>query len=88
MGFTADEIGCHSLRAAASMAMLLAGVSEIKIMILDRWKSLAFLDYIRKQVAEFSINISGRMMTAASFYTTPDYSTTTQTSQRYSWREN
>ena len=53
LGFTAEEIGCHSLRSGAAMAMKVAGVLEFTIMIIGRWKSLAFLDYIRKQVAEF-----------------------------------
>ena len=33
---------------------------------------MAFLEYIRKQIAEFSINISDRMIAHANFYTTPD----------------
>ena len=52
--------------------MKLAGVSEYTIMIIGRWKSMAFLDYIRKQVAQFSIDISDRMLAHADFFTTPD----------------
>jgi hypothetical protein len=72
LGFKANEIGCHSLRSGAAMAMKLAGVSEYTIMIIGRWKSMAFLDYIRKQVAQFSIDISDRMLAHADFFTTPD----------------
>ena len=43
LGFPPDEIGCHSLRSGAAMAMKLAGVSEYTIMIIGRWKSMAFL---------------------------------------------
>ena len=72
LGFLPEEIGCHLLRSGAAMAMKLAGVSEYTIMIIGRWKSMAFLEYIRKQVAEFSINISDRMIDHTNFYTTPD----------------
>ena len=53
------------------MAMKLAGVSEYTIMIIGRSKSLAFLDYIRKQVAEFSFDVSDRMLEHGEFFTTP-----------------
>ena len=55
------------------MAMKLAGVSEDTIMIIVRWKSLAFLDDIRKQVAEFSLNVSDRMLEHGNFFTTPNF---------------
>ena len=74
LGFDPEEIGCHSLRSGAAMAMKLAGVSEYTIMIIGRWKSMAFLEYIRNQVAEFSINISDRLLDHADFFTTPDAS--------------
>ena len=54
------------------MAMCLAKVSPYTIMIIGRWKSTAFLDYIRKQVAEFSMDISTLMVTHGDFFTTPD----------------
>ena len=72
LGVDPDEIGCRSLRSGAAMAMKLAGVSEYTIRIIGRWKSMAFLEYIRKQVAEFSINISDRLLDHADFFTTPD----------------
>ena len=71
LGFSAEDIGCHSLRSGAAMAMKLAGVSEYTIMIIGRWKSLAFLDYIRKQVAQFSFDVSDRMLSHGEFFTTP-----------------
>ena len=58
------------------MAMKLAGVSEFTIMIIGRWQSMAFLDYIRKQVAQFSINITDQMLQHADFYTTQDFKQT------------
>ena len=74
LGFTADEIGCHSLRSGAAMTMKVSGVSEYTIMIIGRWKSLVFLDYIRKQVASFSFNVlieHGEISTAPSFTQNP-----------------
>ena len=76
LGFKASDIGCHSLRSGAAMAMKLAGVSEFTIMIIGRWQSMAFLDYIRKQVAQFSINITDQMLQHADFYTTQDFKQT------------
>ena len=72
LGFHPDEIGCHSLCSGAAMAMKLAGVSEYTIMIIGRWKSMAFLEYLRKQVEEFSIDISDKLLDHANFFTTPD----------------
>jgi hypothetical protein len=72
LGFKAEDIGCHSIRSGAAMAMCLAKVSSYTIMIVGRWKSTAFLDYIRKQVAEFSLYISNLMVTHGDFFTTPD----------------
>ena len=73
LGFKAADIECHSLRSGAAMAMKLAGISEFTIMIIGRWQSMAFLDYIRKQVAQFSNNITDQMLLHADFYTTPDF---------------
>ena len=50
LGFTSDEIGCHSIRSGAAMAMYLNNVKTYTIMLQGRWCSDAFLRYIRKQV--------------------------------------
>ena len=84
LGFTTDDIGCHSLRSGAAMAMKVSGVSEYTIMLIGRWKSLAFLDYIRRQVAEFSFDISDRMLTHGNFFTTPEYRNDHSTTTIYS----
>jgi hypothetical protein len=49
------------------MAMYLAGVQIFSIMLIGRWSSLAFLNYIRKQVQEFSHGISSKMIKVQSF---------------------
>jgi hypothetical protein len=74
LGFTAKEIGLHSSRSGAAMAMYLADISVFTIMLLGRWSSDAFLRYIRKQVKEFSNDVSSKMITKESFFTIPSAS--------------
>ena len=76
LGFTKDEIGTHSIRSAAAMAMYLDGVPTFSIMMIGRWSSDAFLRYIRKQVEQFTHNVSRRMLRHSSFFTTPDFDPT------------
>ena len=54
------------------MAMVLAGVPTYMVMLIGRWKSDAFLTYIRKQVAEFSNTVSMQMIIVTSFFHPPD----------------
>jgi hypothetical protein len=54
------------------MAMVLAGVPTYMVMLIGRWRSDAFLTYIRKQVAEFSSTVSCRMITITTFFHPPD----------------
>jgi hypothetical protein len=54
------------------MALYLGHVPVLTIMIIGRWKSDAFLRYIRKQVALFSENLTDRMLDVDSFFTTPE----------------
>jgi len=49
------------------MAMYLADVPIFSIMLIGRWSSTAFLNYIRKQVQEFSHGISSKMIEIQSF---------------------
>jgi hypothetical protein len=72
--FTAKEIGLHSARSGAAMAMYLAHVPVFTIMLLGRWSSDAFLRYIRKQVKEFSNGISSKMIQQEHFFTVPSTS--------------
>ena len=72
LGFPASDIGTHSNRSAAAMAMYLNGIPVYTIMLVGRWSSNAFLLYIRKQVQEFTRGVSGRMINTSSFYTIPD----------------
>ena len=62
LGFKAGEIGTHSTRSRAAMAMYLGKCPVYTIMMIGRWSSDAFLRYIRKQVEQFSHNVSQRML--------------------------
>jgi hypothetical protein len=75
LGFSPTDIGLHSARSGAAMAMYLSGVPIYTIMLLGRWSSDAFLRYIRKQVKEFSKDISRKMLTKDQFFTIPTTST-------------
>jgi hypothetical protein len=72
LGYTADQIGLHSARSGAAMAMYLSGVPVFTIMLLGRWSSDAFLRYIRKEIQEFSNSISSKMIQSEKFFTITD----------------
>jgi hypothetical protein len=69
LGYTPDQIGLHSACSGAAMAMYLAGVPVFTIMLLGHWSSDAFLRYIRKEVQEFSLSVSSKMITRDKFFT-------------------
>lgn len=67
-GIAELEIGTRSIRSGAAMALALqGGNSDKKIMMLGRWKSVAFLDYIRPQVLEWAGDMSSEMAKTISF---------------------
>jgi len=72
LGFGPLDIGLHSLRSGAAMAMYLANVPVFTIMLLGRWSSDAFLRYIRRQVKEFSAGVSSKMVKSDNFFTIPE----------------
>lgn len=74
LGFNPINLGTHSLRSGAAMAMYLDEVPVYTIMLIGRWSSDAFLLYIRKQVEQFSHNVSSRMIRNTSFTHVPDRS--------------
>jgi hypothetical protein len=67
-GFDPKDIGNHSIRSGAAMALFLMDHHPTKIMILGRWKSEAFMDYIRPQVLEWT-NLMSRDMVASDSFT-------------------
>jgi hypothetical protein len=66
------EIGLHSLRSSSAMAMYLNRIPVYTIMLLGRWSSDAFLRYIRKQVQEFSNDVSRRMTRNGTYHHVPE----------------
>lgn len=72
LGFKIKDIGTHSIRSGAAMAMYLDEVPVYTIMLIGRWSSDAFLRYIRKQVEQFSHNVSRRMIKNQFFMHVPD----------------
>ena len=74
LGYHSHEVGCHSIRSGAAMAMYLNKVPTFTIMLQGRWCSDAFLRYIRKQVKEFSAGVSAAMVKndMYEFYNVPD----------------
>ena len=73
LGFTAEEIGTHSIRSGGAMMMCLAGVREYIIMIQGRWKSMSYMKYIRKQIAQFSCELTSRMIKHDHFNHIPSF---------------
>ena len=67
LGIKAEEVGTHSIRSGAAMSMYLGECPVYTIMMIGRWSSDAFLLYIRKQVEQFSHNVSIRMLRFESF---------------------
>ena len=61
-GFASGDIGTRSLRSGAAMALFLAGHPPANIMLLGRWRSTAFLQYLRPQILEWTSSLSPTML--------------------------
>jgi hypothetical protein len=72
LGYTPKDIGTHSIRSGAAMALLLSGHTAWQTMLAGCWKLSAFLVYIREQVQEFSRGVSERMIESPDFFHVPD----------------
>jgi hypothetical protein len=70
-----SEIGTQLIRLGVAVAMFLSDCSVCQIMMIGRWSSDAFLQYIHKQVKQFSHNISTRMVTQMFHLHIPAYTT-------------
>lgn len=66
-----EDIGSHSLRSGAAVALFLSGVDPVDIMLTGRWSSDAFLLYIRPYIVEMAKDLSSRMIQSNS-YTLPN----------------
>ena len=88
LGFTAQDVGTHSVRSSFAMMAYLAKEPVYTIMLIGRWSSTAFLRYIEKQVKEFTRGVSKRMLAHETFFhvagpTIPSPSKTTTTHQSH-----
>jgi hypothetical protein len=72
------SIGLHSIRCSAAMALVLGCVPVYQIMLLGRWKSTAFLAYVRTQVHALTDGISSQMLLHPSFLSIPSTTTATR----------
>jgi hypothetical protein len=64
LGYTAEELGCHSLRIGGASTMAILGFPAYIIRAAGRWSSLAYQTYTRLDTNAFRA-ISQRMATAA-----------------------
>jgi hypothetical protein len=71
-GYSASEIGTRSIRSGAAMGLFLMNHPVAKIMMLGRWSSDAFLDYIQPQILEWTNQLSGDMIQNDSFFDAAD----------------
>lgn len=73
LGFSPMEIGTHSIRSGGAMSLCLAKIEHTIIKLIGRWKSDAFLKYIRKQVQDLTTDISSRMIQNEHFRHIPSF---------------
>jgi hypothetical protein len=78
-----DEVGTHSIRSGAAMAMYLGGVPVFAIQMIGRWSSDSFMRYIRKQIEEFTYDVSQKMLTMQHFRHVPNNATTSPQRTEY-----
>ncbi len=78
-----NEIGTHSIRSGAAMAMYLGGVPVFAIQMIGRWSSDSFMKYIRKQIEEFTYEVSQQMLTMQHFRHVPNNAPTSPYKTEY-----
>lgn len=72
LGFTKNDVGIHSIRSSFAMFIILNGIEPAIVQLQGRWKSAAFMDYVRPQVSDFSRGLSEIMTRDSEFYTVPE----------------
>ena len=63
----ASEVGTHSLHFGAAMEMYLGGLPVYAIQLIGRWSSDSFMKYLHKQIKEFTLGVSMKMLTVQVF---------------------
>lgn len=64
------------------MAMYLGGVPVFAIQMIGCWSSDSFMGYIRKQIEEFTFDVSHKMLTMQSFRHLPQQNTETDRTEQ------
>jgi hypothetical protein len=64
LGLNPNDVGTHSLRASYALILALMGAPDSKIMILGRWKSDAFMKYIKRQIIKMRDNTAFKAIRA------------------------
>ena len=72
LGYDPKLIGTHSIRSGAAMALVLNGHEAWRVMSTGRWRSSAFLVYIREQVEALSEGVSEDMIQKSDLFQVPD----------------
>ena len=67
LGIKKGDVGMHSIRLGAAMAMFLGECPVFMIMLIGCLSSDAFLKYIRKQLIEFSQNVAKKNVIVPEF---------------------
>jgi hypothetical protein len=62
LGISKQEMGTHSIRSRAAMAMYLGKCPMYTIILIGQWSSNAFLHYICKQFMQFSHNVLKKIL--------------------------
>ena len=71
-GYGRNDIGTRSIRSGAAMGLFLMNHPVTKIMLMGRWSSDAFLNYIRPQVLEWTNQLSADMIHHNSYFDATD----------------
>ena len=72
----ASEVGTHSIRYGAEMAMYLGGLPVYAIQLIGRWSSNTFMKHPRKHIKEFTLGVSTKMLTVQVFCHIPSITST------------
>jgi hypothetical protein len=65
------------------MAMYLGGIPVYAIQLIGRWKSDSFMKYLRKQIEQFTLGISTKMLTMKVFRHVPSHTSSNPEVQEY-----
>ena len=66
-GIPIERIDTHSLRSGGANALALSGYSDTQIQKMGRWRGETFKEYIREEIANFTVGMSRDMKTRFNF---------------------